>query len=250
MALFMPLAVRVVPSTGSTATSQSGPLPSPTSSPLKSIGASSFSPSPMTTTPFIDTVETSWRIALTAAWSAPFLSPRPTHRPAAMAAASVTRTSSRARFRSGCSPPTRSDPGTLVSDMRRSYRPHGRVGAVPTQPTTARSGGRAQATRATLLGAAREVFAESGFAEANIAEVVSRAGASVGSLYHHFGGKADLYLALFEDYQARQEARAAAAVRQARADGVTDPAELFLAGAASYLRGCWEERDLARMFLA
>src|SRR5262245_3760844 len=41
-----------------------------------------------------------WRMASTAAWSPPSLSPRPTHRPAAMAAASVTRTSSRARLRS------------------------------------------------------------------------------------------------------------------------------------------------------
>src|SRR6187549_3944512 len=41
------------------------------------------------------------RIALTATPSASFLSPRPTQRPAAMAAASVTRTSSRARLRSG-----------------------------------------------------------------------------------------------------------------------------------------------------
>src|SRR3954462_5576508 len=71
----------------------------------------------MTTTPFIDTVETSWRMALTAAASAPFLSPRPTHRPAAIAAASVTRTSSRARLRSGCSAPTRRDPGTPATDM-------------------------------------------------------------------------------------------------------------------------------------
>ena len=115
---------------------------------------------------------------------------------------------------------------------------------------TARAGGRAQATRATLLAAAREVFAESGFAQANIAEVVARAGASVGSLYHHFGGKADLYLALFEDYQSRQEDRAAAAVREARSAGASDPVDLFLAGAAAYLRGCWEERELARMFLA
>src|SRR3954452_12101115 len=75
----------------------------------------------MTTTPFIDTVETSCRIALTAAPSAPFLSPRPTQRPAAMAAASVTRTSSSARLRSGCSPPTRSEPGTPESDMSTSY---------------------------------------------------------------------------------------------------------------------------------
>ena len=46
-------------------------------------------------------VEIITRIALTATPSAPFLSPRPTQRPAAMAAASVTRTSSSARLRSG-----------------------------------------------------------------------------------------------------------------------------------------------------
>ncbi|CAM5588433.1 hypothetical protein SGRIM128S_06210 [Streptomyces griseomycini] len=63
-----------MPSIGSTAMSHSGPVPSPTRSPLKSIGASSFSPSPMTTTPFIETVETRVRMARTAAPSAPFLS--------------------------------------------------------------------------------------------------------------------------------------------------------------------------------
>jgi len=41
------------------------------------------------------------RMALTAAPSAPSLSPRPIHRDAASAAASVTRTSSMARLRSG-----------------------------------------------------------------------------------------------------------------------------------------------------
>ncbi len=47
------------------------------------------------------TVSSIARIASTAAWSAAFLSPRPIQRPAPMAAASVTRTSSSARFRSG-----------------------------------------------------------------------------------------------------------------------------------------------------
>ena len=112
-----------------------------------------------------------------------------------------------------------------------------------------RNTGRAQATRALLLSAARETFAQSGFADANIADVVSRAGASVGSLYHHFGGKADLYLALFEDFQSRQEGRAATAVRKARNDGILSPLSLFLAGASAYLSGCWDERDLARVFL-
>src|SRR3954462_3570277 len=122
-------------------------------------------------------------------------------------------------------------------------------GPVTTPTTSTRGGGRAQATRATLLAAARDVFSESGFAEANIADVVSRAGASVGSLYHHFGGKADLYLALFEDYQSRQEEGAAGAVRGSRGEGERDPFELFLVGAGAYLRGCWEERELARMLL-
>lgn len=109
---------------------------------------------------------------------------------------------------------------------------------------------RAASTRSALLQAARDVFAASGFAEASIAEVVARAGASVGSLYHHFGGKAELFLALFEGYQKDQEERAAAAVRDARAAGERDPLELFLVGSRSYLDGCWRERDLARMFLA
>ena len=77
-----------------------GPVPSPTCSPLKSIGALSFSPSPITTTPRIGIELISLRMASTAAPSPPSLSPRPTQRPAAIAAASVTRTRSRARLRS------------------------------------------------------------------------------------------------------------------------------------------------------
>src|SRR5438067_8472776 len=96
-----PSAVSRVPSSGSTATSTSGPSPFPTSSPLKSIGALSFSPSPITTTPRIATLSRTKRIASTAAWSASSLSPRPIQRAAAIAAASVTRTSSIAMLRSG-----------------------------------------------------------------------------------------------------------------------------------------------------
>lgn len=116
-------------------------------------------------------------------------------------------------------------------------------------PAAGRVPERAAATRAALLGAAREVFATSGFADASIAEVVAQAGASVGSLYHHFGGKADLYLALFEDFQTRQEERAASAVRRARSRDGGDPIALFLIGARAYLDGCWEDRRLARLFL-
>ena len=78
-----------------------GGVPSPIFSPLNSIGALSFSPSPITTMPSIGTLESTVRIASTAAPSAPILSPRPIQRLAAMAAASVVRTRSMARFRSG-----------------------------------------------------------------------------------------------------------------------------------------------------
>ena len=56
---------------------------------------------------------------------------------------------------------------------------------------------RAQDTRSALLQAARLIFADVGYSEANVAEVVARAGSSVGSMYHHFGGKADLFMALY-----------------------------------------------------
>jgi AcrR family transcriptional regulator len=118
-----------------------------------------------------------------------------------------------------------------------------------TATVPARRAGRAASTRGALLAAARDVFVASGFSEASIADVVQRAGGSVGSLYHHFGGKSELYLALFEDYSQRQESRAAEAVRQASAAGETDPVRLFLAGGRAYLDGCWTERELARLFL-
>ena len=120
----------------------------------------------------------------------------------------------------------------------------------PVQGGAQRMGSRAATTRSALLASARDVFTASGFAEASIADVVAGAGASVGSLYHHFGGKAEVYLALFEDYQQRQEARAAAAVRAARAEGEAEPITLFVHGSRAYLDGRWAERDLARLFLA
>ena len=113
-----PSAVSRVPSSGSTATSTAGPLPSPTSSPLKSIGASSFSPSPITTLPRIRTVSRISRIASTAAASALSFCPRPTQPDAASAAASVTRTRSRARLRSGAVALTPANPMPLPPGTR------------------------------------------------------------------------------------------------------------------------------------
>jgi AcrR family transcriptional regulator len=105
-------------------------------------------------------------------------------------------------------------------------------------------------TRRVLLEAAREVFTEQGYSQASIADVVERAGSSVGSLYHHFGGKSELFIALWQDYQQAQEAAASEAVARARKAGVTDPFELFSAGARAFMEGCWQRRDLAVLFSA
>ena len=105
-------------------------------------------------------------------------------------------------------------------------------------------------TQRALLDAARAVFTEQGFAEASIADVVERAGSSVGSLYHHFGGKSELFIALWQEYQIAQETAASEAVARAKAAGVTDPFELFSAGARAFLEGNWQRRDLAMLFYA
>lgn len=104
-------------------------------------------------------------------------------------------------------------------------------------------------TRRVLLDAAREVFAERGFAESSVADVVERAGSSVGSLYHHFGGKGELFLALWEDWQSSQEKRAAEAVAAARRAGEGQPLALFVAGARGFLRGSWEGRGVGSLFV-
>ncbi|MFI7704426.1 TetR/AcrR family transcriptional regulator [Nonomuraea sp. NPDC049480] len=117
---------------------------------------------------------------------------------------------------------------------------------VVAQPRTSERGA---ATRSTLLAAAREVFVSKGFAEAGVTDVVARADASVGSLYHHFSGKADLYLTLFEEWQARQSQRTKQAARATRAGGESDPMSVFISAARAYLDGCLEERDTAALFL-
>jgi AcrR family transcriptional regulator len=108
---------------------------------------------------------------------------------------------------------------------------------------------RSAETRRVLLDAARAEFAAHGFDGASVADVVERAASSVGSLYHHFGGKAELFVALWQDHQDAQEQRAVSAVAKERAAGQDDPLELFIAGARAFLDGSWEQRDIASLFM-
>src|SRR5882672_11091549 len=54
------------------------------------------------------------------------------------------------------------------------------------------------ATRLALLSAARELFGDSGYAATSIEEVAASANVTKGAVYHHFGGKANLFQAVYE----------------------------------------------------
>jgi AcrR family transcriptional regulator len=98
------------------------------------------------------------------------------------------------------------------------------------------------ATQQRILDAATEVFAERGFTAATMADIVDHSGASIGSIYHHFGGKKELFLAIFERL---------AAVIDRQIDAVADKSgELngqlaFEANARAYLNAIWANRRAA-----
>jgi AcrR family transcriptional regulator len=56
-------------------------------------------------------------------------------------------------------------------------------------------------TRASLLGAARELFASRGFADTSVDEIVSAAKVTKGALYHHFRNKEGLFAVVYEQVQ-------------------------------------------------
>jgi AcrR family transcriptional regulator len=66
---------------------------------------------------------------------------------------------------------------------------------------------RSATTRAALLRAAREQFAERGFAGAGREDIAEQAGVTRGALYHHFASKQDLFRAVVEDLESELVAR-------------------------------------------
>ncbi len=83
----------------------------------------------------------------------------------------------------------------------------------PTRKRGRPSGASSGDTRARLLRAAREVFAENGYAAASTAEIVSRAGVSAPVLYHYFVNKAGVFsaatAAVYDDVESVLEAAVA-----------------------------------------
>ena len=105
--------------------------------------------------------------------------------------------------------------------------------------------GRSEATRAALLGAARELFSERGYAGVGTEEIVQRAKVTRGALYHHFRDKRDLFRAVHESLEAELAAGIGA---QIAAAGASDPLGLLATGVRSFLDAC-TDRSLARIIL-
>ena len=92
---------------------------------------------------------------------------------------------------------------------------------------------RSEATRGALIGTARRLFADRGYAEVGTEEIVRAAGVTRGALYHHFDGKAGLFQAVFEQIElARRFAEEALSV--------PDAWEAMVAGLDMFLDVCRE----------
>jgi len=90
-----------------------------------------------------------------------------------------------------------------------------------------------EATRAALVAAARELFAERGYAGVGTEQIVHRAGVTRGALYHHFSDKQDLMRAVLHDLSRElAEASATAALKK------TDQWEQILAAVDAFLDAC------------
>ena len=101
-----------------------------------------------------------------------------------------------------------------------------------------------EATRAALLGAARDLFMERGYSGVGTEEIVTRAKVTRGALYHHFRDKKDLFRAVHEQLEAEMAEEIG---RQLAAGGAEDPIDLLRTGAGTFLDHCTE--PVARIVL-
>ena len=117
--------------------------------------------------------------------------------------------------------------------------------ATSAQPAQNRRWSKTGATHQRILDAATDVFATRGFNAATMADVVTGSGASIGSIYHHFGGKSELFLAIFEQMADAVDRRIDAAMQQT-GEGA-GRREVFELHVRAYLEAMWENRRLARV---
>jgi TetR/AcrR family fatty acid metabolism transcriptional regulator len=97
--------------------------------------------------------------------------------------------------------------------------------------------------RDAILRAATDVFAESGYFNAQVADVARAAGVAAGTVYLYFRSKDDLLVSIFE-----RSMRDAIAEGRAMAGGVRDPRQRLRRFAALHLGRLGRDRNLAVVF--
>ncbi|USQ80507.1 TetR/AcrR family transcriptional regulator [Ornithinimicrobium faecis] len=116
-------------------------------------------------------------------------------------------------------------------------------------PASTRQWGKTNDTRRTILSAAEDVFVDLGYWQSNISDIVERSGSSVGSIYHHFGGKAELFTALWENYSQTMGGVANEASQAHLTEHPDDlPIDAFCAGARAYCLHTWGSRRGLSLF--
>ena len=114
-----------------------------------------------------------------------------------------------------------------------------------TTSAQARRWAKTGATQQRILDAATAAFATRGYTATTMADVVAGSGASVGSIYHHFGGKRELFLAIFEQMADAVDRRIGDAMRHT-GDSRPDGRRLFDLHVRAYLEAMWDNRRLAQ----
>lgn len=103
----------------------------------------------------------------------------------------------------------------------------------PMDAPRTRKAEQAEATRAALIAAGRELFAERGYAAVPTEEIVARARVTRGALYHHFRDKRDLFKSVFEEVDRELvEHVVERALRE------TDPWQRLVVACQSFLDAC------------
>ena len=90
-------------------------------------------------------------------------------------------------------------------------------------------------TQRKLMTAARREFARVGYADAATERIVKAAGLTRGALYHHYGGKQELFAAVFEQLEQEIASRI-----KVSASGTTDAFAALVAGCEAWLDACLE----------
>ncbi|MGD9736952.1 MAG: TetR/AcrR family transcriptional regulator [Solirubrobacterales bacterium] len=94
---------------------------------------------------------------------------------------------------------------------------------------------RSEATRGALITAGRRLFAERGYEAVSAEQIVRAAGVTRGALYHHFGGKAELLDAVYDQLEREVTERIARVVLGSELES---PMEAMRAGIGAFLEEC------------